>query len=104
MVGEIGCHRQLAAIEGGVAQAGEPVGGLDLQGDEVAPGAGDNDFGGNDLEHDCSFGAGAQDVIEPGKSLSKTGLAVTKTAASTVCRKSGTARTPLSAVQHGDGP
>ena len=28
-----------------------PSDGLDLQGDEIAPGAGDDDLGGNDLEH-----------------------------------------------------
>ncbi len=51
MVGEIRRHRQFAAVERGVANAGQAVGSLDLQGDEVAAGAGDYDLGGNDLEH-----------------------------------------------------
>jgi hypothetical protein len=51
VIGEIARHRKLASVERGVAQAGDAVLGLDLQGDEIAPRAGNDDLGGNDLEH-----------------------------------------------------
>ena len=43
MFGEIGGHRQFAAIERGIAQAVQALIGEDLQGDEVAARAGDDD-------------------------------------------------------------
>src|SRR5690606_6352894 len=42
---QVGGHRQLAAVEGGVTQAVDTGAGGDLQGDEVAPRAGDGDLG-----------------------------------------------------------
>jgi len=42
-------HGQLAAVQGGVADAGQALVGLDLQRDEVAAGAADDDLGVGDL-------------------------------------------------------
>jgi hypothetical protein len=49
MVGEVAGHRQLAAVERRVAQAGEALVGLDLEGDEIAAWAADDDLGAGDL-------------------------------------------------------
>ena len=49
LVREIARHRQLATVQGGVAEAGLAVLGLDLQGDEVAAGTGDDDPRAGDL-------------------------------------------------------
>src|SRR3546814_2939233 len=48
-VGQVGRDRQLAAVQGRVADAVEAVVGRDLEGDEVAAGAGDDDAGADDL-------------------------------------------------------
>src|SRR5690606_11679219 len=52
---QVGGHGQLAAVEGGVAQPVHARGGGDLQGDEVAPRAGDDDL----RVHDAAIAGGA---------------------------------------------
>ena len=49
MVLKVAHHRQLAPVQGGVADAGEAFIGFDFQGDEVAAGAADDDFGAGDF-------------------------------------------------------
>ena len=49
VVGKVRGDGQLAAVEGGIAEAGEALVGLDLQGDEVAARTGDDDLGGTDF-------------------------------------------------------
>jgi len=51
MVGQIACHRQFAAVERRVAHAIYAFVGDDLEGDEIAAGAGDDDLGIDDLGH-----------------------------------------------------
>jgi hypothetical protein len=49
VVGQVGGDGQLPAVEGGVADPGDPLVRHDLEGDEVAPGAGDDHFRVRDL-------------------------------------------------------
>jgi hypothetical protein len=49
MVDEVAGYSQFAAVERGVAKAGEALVGLDLQRHEVAPRAADDDARGGDL-------------------------------------------------------
>ena len=49
VVPQVADDGQLAAVQGGVAEPGQAVVGRDLQGDEVAVRAGDDDVGGDDL-------------------------------------------------------
>src|SRR5690606_9536477 len=51
VIGEVARHRQLAAVERRVADPAQPVVGLDLERDEVPPGTGDDDAGGDDPGH-----------------------------------------------------
>jgi hypothetical protein len=51
VIPQIGDDRQLAPVQGGVADAVDAVLGGDLQGDEVAPRAGDDDLGVGDFQH-----------------------------------------------------
>ena len=56
VVGQIARHRQLAPVQSGVTKAVETFARLDPQGDEVAPGTGDDDAGAGDLQHYASLG------------------------------------------------
>ncbi len=46
---EVRCDGQLAAVEGGVAEAVDAFVGVDAEGDEVAVGGADDEFGGGDF-------------------------------------------------------
>ncbi len=49
VLGQVGCHRELAAVERRVTETREPRIGFDLQRDEVASGTGDDDACGGDF-------------------------------------------------------
>ena len=55
---QVARHRELASVERAVAQPGQAGVGLDLQRDEVAAGAADDDLGGGDLHGAGPVGAG----------------------------------------------
>ena len=63
MVVEVGHDGELAPVERGIAEAGQPVLRLELERDEIPPGARDDDLGGGDFEHQRPLENGSGNML-----------------------------------------